>query len=187
MSGRNPPKSVNPIFNPKSFNLLPSQSASVYVDTDELTADIENINTLISNLGTIYTYDIFSPFGGYTGGTSYNYSIVPAFGSYLLYIQLNVLGISSADFTIGSFSFTDSTGGATFPISYLYAAGTIPYNNNIPYLVTLSAGTPAIVLSFTYNYVTPAAGTGMYYLNAPPTPALGNPPPVASIRLMRFA
>ena len=187
MSGRNPPKSVNPIFNPKTFNLLPSQSASVYVDTDELTAEVENINTLICNLGTIYTYNVESPQFGLNGSQVYNYSLQPAYGTYLLYVQLNVLGISSADFTVGSIAYTDSLGGATFPISYYYAAGTIPYNNIIQFMVTLSPGTLNIGLTFTYNYVTTAGLPGTYYLNAPPTPALSPSSPIASIRLMRFA
>lgn len=184
MSGRYPPKSINPIYNPNAFQIF-SNSSSVTIDTEELQTQIEAIDAQLNILGTFVYYDVVFPSTNPLISGGYTISIIPANGTYLLYSQFNPVGINSAKFVNGSITVTDTTGGQTLSVIGV-STGATWYNTNASFIVTKGTSIPAINITFSYDY-TISTGGATYTLNAPPTPALSPVSPVVSIRLMRLA
>lgn len=183
MSVREPPRSVNPIFNPNTFDATTS-GASVVVDTTSIQDSIDAINATIDTLGTIYTFDISNNSTNLaTGGTTYSTTLNVPTGTYLMTAIFNSLGTGGNIFTVGTIQLFDNVRTQTYTCSGVQPSGSRGSNGLMSFFVTRTTSNPIITYNFNYK-VAPGGANGTYLMNNIINPATY--PPFISIRMLRL-
>lgn len=184
MSVREPPRSVNPIFNPNTFDPTTS-GASVVVDTTSIQDSIDAINATIAKLGTIYTFDISNnPSNLANGGTTYSTSLNVPTGTYLMTAIFNTAGSGGNIFTVGTIQIIDSSRTQTYSCSGVQPNGSRASNGIMSFLVTRTTTNPIITYNFNFK-VAPGGANGTYFMNNISNPA--GYAPYINIRMFQLA
>lgn len=184
MSVREPPRSINPIFNPNTFDPTTS-GASVVVDTTSIQDSIDAINATIDTLGTIYTFDISnSPVNLANGGTTYSTALNVPTGTYLMTAIFNTGGSGGNIFTVGTIQIIDNARTQTYTCSGVQPNGSRASNGLMSFLVTKTTTNPIITYNFNFK-VAPGGANGTYFMNNINTPTAYIP--YTSIRMLQLA
>jgi hypothetical protein len=183
MTTRQPPRSVNPIFNPNTFDPTTS-GASVVVNTEEIQDAIDTINDQITQLGKLYTFDISNNSANLAmGGTTYSTTLAVPTGTYLMTAIFNSLGQGGNIFTLATITLTDSVRTQTYTQSGVQPTGSRASNGLMSFYVVETTSNP--VISYNFNYKVSATGvSSTYTLNAITNPVAYVP--LISIRMLRL-
>lgn len=183
MSVREPPRSVNPIFNPNTFDPTTS-GASVVVDTTSIQDSIDAINDTIDTLGTIYTFDISNNSTNLAnGGTTYSTTLNVPTGTYLMTAIFNSSGSGGNIFTLGTIQIADNVRTQTYTCSGVQPAGSRASNGTMSFLVTKTTTNPIITYNFNYK-VSAGGANGTYSMNNIVNPVAYVP--LISIKMLRL-
>ena len=183
MTTRQPPRSVNPIFNPNTFDATTS-GASVDINTDEIQASIDTIQSQINNLGKIYTFDISNNSANLAmGGTTYSTTLNVPTGTYLMTAIFNTLGQGGNIFTLGTITITGANGTQTYTCSGVQPTGSRASNGTMSFYVVNTGVNPVITYNFNFK-VSATGANSTYTMNSIVNPVAFVP--LVNIKMLRL-